>query len=167
MARMYPQLEKMETAENVFEGSSNKLDTTDLEANPEKSDAVAEHQEAPKEETAVETIEVFIDQNGDHHLAVRHRRQPKKRTQGDGGSRNNLTAAGHRGPTVEKRRWKGPECNNGIRNRGLKQKLRLGNKKTLSKENAKETLRQTIQLKVVKLGSGSSMRIRKMSVKTS
>jgi hypothetical protein len=43
MVRMYSQLEKMETMENIFEGRLNKMDTTDLEANPGKSDAAEEH----------------------------------------------------------------------------------------------------------------------------
>jgi hypothetical protein len=177
MARMYSQLEKMKAAENVFEERLNKMDTTDFEAKPGKSDAVEERQNVHKEEAAMETIGVLMDQKWDQHLVVQPLRQPKKRTQGDGGSRNKLTSArrrmtgravperregrDYRGPTVKKRRWKGPECNNGIRNRGLKEKLRLGNKKTLSKRNVNETLRQTIELKVVKLGAGSSVRIRK------
>jgi hypothetical protein len=71
----------------------DKMDTADLEANREKSDAVAEHQEAPKQEAAVETIEALQDRCGDRHLAVGRRRQPNKRTQGDGGSRKKLAAA--------------------------------------------------------------------------
>jgi hypothetical protein len=57
-----------------------------MEANREKSEAAAEHQEVPKVEAAVE------NRYGDRHLAIRHRRQPKKRTQGDGGSRKKLVA---------------------------------------------------------------------------
>jgi hypothetical protein len=72
------------------------------------------------------------DRYGVRHLVVWCHRQPKKRTEGDGGSRKKLAAArrrmirragtarrkvrGRKGPTVEKRRLKGPECNNGIRN---------------------------------------------------
>jgi hypothetical protein len=58
-----------------------------------------------------------------------------KWTQGDGGSRKLATThrwmtwsavpARHKGLTVEKKWWKGPECNDGIWNWGLKQQLRL------------------------------------------
>jgi hypothetical protein len=68
---------------------------------------------------------------------------------------------GHKGQTVEKRRQNGPECNNGIRNRGLKQQLSRG-----SKEIFYEALKQTIGLKVVKGTVRSSVRIRKMSGRT-
>jgi hypothetical protein len=95
----------------------NKMDTTDLEANREKSECGSEHLEVPKKEAAVETIGALEDRYGDRHLAVWHRRQPKKRTQRDGGSRQKLAAArgrltrpavparrkgrSHIGPTVE------------------------------------------------------------------
>jgi hypothetical protein len=61
-----------------------------LEANAEKSDAVAEYQEVRKEEAALE------DRCGDRHPAVGRRRQPKERTQGDGGSRKKLAAGSRR-----------------------------------------------------------------------
>jgi hypothetical protein len=93
-----------------------------VEASREQSGVVAEHQEVPKEETAVETIGALEDRYGDRYIAVGSRRQPKKRTQGDDGSREKLVAArrrmtrraiparrkgrSHEGPTVEKRRWK-------------------------------------------------------------
>jgi hypothetical protein len=35
---------------------------------------------------------------------------------------------GHKGPMAEKRRWKGPECNSGIKDQGARQQLRLGSK---------------------------------------
>jgi hypothetical protein len=88
--------------------------------------SAAENQEVPNYEATVETIGALEDQYVDRNLAVGRRRQPKKRTQGDGGSRKKLTAAhrritrravparskgrSHRGATVEKR----PKCNNGI-----------------------------------------------------
>jgi hypothetical protein len=94
----------------------------ELEANREKSDAVAELREVPKEQAAVETVRELEDLHGGRHLAVGRRRQPKKRTQGDGGSRKMLAAIrrrmtrravharrkgrSYKGPTVEKRRWK-------------------------------------------------------------
>jgi hypothetical protein len=53
---MDPQLEKMKAAVCVFEERLNEKDTTDLGANQEKSEAVAEQQDAHKEEAVVETI---------------------------------------------------------------------------------------------------------------
>jgi hypothetical protein len=98
----------------------------------------------PKEEGAVETIGAPKDRYGDRHLDVGRCQTPKKLTQGDGGSRRKLAAIRrrmtlravpslhkghyHKAPTVEKRRWKGPECTNGIRSRGLKEQIRVGNK---------------------------------------
>jgi hypothetical protein len=58
----------------------------------------------------------------------------------------------------EKRRQK--KCNNGIRNRGLKQQLCLENKKT-----TKKALRQKTGFEIIKLAARSSVRIPKMSVK--
>jgi hypothetical protein len=49
--------EEMEAVVDVFEQGLDKMYTTDLEANEEKSDAVEEHQEVPKEEATVETSE--------------------------------------------------------------------------------------------------------------
>jgi hypothetical protein len=69
MARMNSQLEKMEAAVDVFEERLNKMATTDLEANREKSEAVAEQQDAHKEEAAVETIGDLKNRYGDWHLA--------------------------------------------------------------------------------------------------
>jgi hypothetical protein len=93
MAKMDSQLEKMEVLAVVFEEKLNKMDTMDLEANPEKSEPVAEQQDTPKEEATVETIGAPVDQYGHRHLAVGRRHQPKKRTQRDGGSRQKLVAA--------------------------------------------------------------------------
>jgi hypothetical protein len=50
------------------------------------------HQEVPKEEAAVETIRAVEDWCGEWHLALGHRWQLEKRTQGDGGSRKKLAA---------------------------------------------------------------------------
>jgi hypothetical protein len=154
-----------------------------LEANPEELQSVAVNQEIPKEEVAVEMIRALKDR----YLAVGRRRQMKKRTQGDGGSRQNLAATrgrvtcraipaprkGHgrqgpgkdnvvrgtpKGQTFKKRRWKGPECNNGIRDRGLKGQLRLGSKMAFNK-----TVRQTFGLEVAKRVLEFSIKMRKIS----
>jgi hypothetical protein len=96
----------------------------------------------------VATIGAQENRYGDQHLATGRRRQPKKLTQSDGGSRNKLAVSrrqitrlagtarrkgrGHKGPTVEKTRWKHPECNNGIRNRGATRQLRLRKERTMA-----------------------------------
>jgi hypothetical protein len=127
---------------------------TIMKADLEEIESESEHQEVPREEAAVETIGTLEDRYAFRHLDVGCRRQPKKRTRGYGGSRKKLATArrrmtrravpapfkgwGHKGPTVEKRRRNGPEWNIDIKNRGLKQQLRLGNKKTLNKRNVDE-----------------------------
>jgi hypothetical protein len=52
---------------------------------PEEMANVAAHPEVPNEEAEVETVAALEDLYGGRHLAVWRRRQPKKRTQGDGG----------------------------------------------------------------------------------
>jgi hypothetical protein len=64
-------------------------------------------------------------------------------------------------PAVEKRQQKSLECNNGIRNQGLKQQLCLG-----SKEIFYAVLRQTTGLEFTNRIARSSIRIPKTSVKT-
>lgn len=49
--------------------------------------------EAPKVEAAVDTFRALKKQYRAWHLAVKHRRQPKKRMQGNGGSRKMLASA--------------------------------------------------------------------------
>jgi hypothetical protein len=61
MTRMDSQLQKMETAVDAFEERLNKMNTMNLEAKQEKLEAVAEQQEVPKEEAAVETIGALVD----------------------------------------------------------------------------------------------------------
>jgi translation initiation factor 2 alpha subunit (eIF-2alpha) len=63
---------------------SNKMGVTDLEASREKLEAVAEQQDAPKEEVTEDIIGALEDRYGDPHSVVEHRRQPKKQTQSDG-----------------------------------------------------------------------------------
>jgi hypothetical protein len=76
----------MDTAVDVFEERLNKMD-----ANREKSKAIAQHQGVPKEEAAEEPIGTQEDGYKARYLVLL-RRQPKKRTQGDGESLMNLTA---------------------------------------------------------------------------
>jgi hypothetical protein len=162
---------------DVFKERLNKMYTTDLEVNREKFEAMAEQQDAPNEEVAVETIGALKDQCWDQQLAVGCRQQPKKQTQGGAGSQKKLAAVqgqlthhviparskgcGHKGPMVKKRRRKSPEYKNGIWNRSLRDQLCLESKKIFY-----ENLGQTIGLEIVKRTIGSPMRIRKTSVKT-
>jgi hypothetical protein len=53
--------EEMEVMVEVFKEKLNKMDIMALEANQEKSDTIAEHQEVPKEEAVVETIGALKD----------------------------------------------------------------------------------------------------------
>jgi hypothetical protein len=53
----------------------------------------AEREEFLKEEPAVNPVRALKKQRGERNLAVQHRSQPKKRTQGDGGSRKMLATA--------------------------------------------------------------------------
>jgi hypothetical protein len=53
----------------------------------------AKHEEVSMEEATVETFEALKERYRDQHLAVRCHGQPKKRTQGNGGSQKKLVAA--------------------------------------------------------------------------
>jgi hypothetical protein len=152
----------------------DKMDTTDLEANQEKSDDIAKHQEEPKEEAAVETIRALEDQQ----LATGHCRQPKQQTQGHSGSLKKLAAAPmlHRTRDTVVRgqartmlftellkdgrlRCLGrPKRNNGIRDQGLRQRLHLGSKRAFNK-----TVRQAFGLEAVKQVVGISIGLLEVS----
>jgi hypothetical protein len=135
---------KMDTQLKKIEACLEKAEAKVLEANPEEIDSESEHQEVPKGQVAVDTVEALENRFGDWHLAVGHRRQPNKRTQSDGGSRKKLTrrartarrnGRGHKGPMVEKRRRKGPKCNNDIRNRVARRQVRLKKERTTDTGN--------------------------------
>jgi hypothetical protein len=64
-----------------------------MEANLEEMKSVAVHTEVPKEEAALKTVRALKERYGVWHLTVEHRRQPKKWTQGNGGSQKKLAAA--------------------------------------------------------------------------
>jgi hypothetical protein len=164
-----------------MEGCAEKL-----KANREKSDALAEHQEVPNEETAVETIGALGDVYGDRHLA-KSRRQLKKRTQANGGSRQMLAAARRRmtrrvitasrkgqvcqrpdrdcaargapkGRTFERRRWLRLECNTKTKDRGARRPLRLKKERTLGR-----IFRKTVDLEIEKRIVVSPTGLRKVS----
>jgi hypothetical protein len=150
---------------------------------------VAAQVENSKGATSEETVWTNDDRSRDRRLAARHRRQLKKRTQGNGGSRQNLAAArerltrraipaprkglGRQGSGkddvrgVPKRRtfvkWRRakPRRNSGIRGGGVKQQLRLG-----SKGNINEIFKENLGLEITNRMAGTSFMIRKTSVKT-
>jgi hypothetical protein len=113
MAKMDSRLAKMEEC-------LEKTEATDVEASQEEIESEAEHEEVPKEEAAVEIFGALKERYGARHVAVGPRRQPKKRTHDNGGSRKKLAVARrrmtlragsvrhkgrcHNGPTVEHRR---------------------------------------------------------------
>jgi hypothetical protein len=129
-----------------------------------ETESVAGHEEVPKEEAAVKTVRTLKERYGDRYLAVGRRREPKKRTQGDGGCRKKLVAAhrpmtrraipsrlkGHKrqgsakeqgtpkGPAVGKRRRPRPECSNGIRDRDSKEQVRPSKERTSGRIFGKE-----------------------------
>jgi hypothetical protein len=86
--------EEMEAA--VFEERLNRIDTTDLEANPEEKESLAEQLEAPNEETEVGTVGALEDHYGVRFLVVGHCCKLKKGTQGDDGPRKKLSVTQER-----------------------------------------------------------------------
>lgn len=64
-----------------------------MDANPEEMKSVTKHQLVPKEEATVEITGALQDQYGVWRLTVRHRKWPKKWTQGNGGSWQKVAAA--------------------------------------------------------------------------
>jgi hypothetical protein len=65
---------------------------TELGANPEEKEMVAEQQEVPKKAT-VKTDGALKNRHEDRHLAIGCHQKPKKQTQDNGGSRKKLAAA--------------------------------------------------------------------------
>jgi hypothetical protein len=119
----------------------------------------AEHEEVPKEGAAVKPIGALKKLYGGWDLALRCCGQPKKETQGSGGSQKKLTAARRgithcavlaqrkgscrhgqgkdkavprtqKGWTFRTRHWMKPEGINGIRNQGSRQQLHLRKDRT-------------------------------------
>jgi hypothetical protein len=109
---------------------------------------VAVHEEFRTEDAAVKSSGTMKKRHSGRNLAAGRRGKSKELTKGDYGSRRKLAAASRRmthstkvarrrrhdqknvvqetrkGETLGKRRWKDRECNNGIRDRGLRQQLR-------------------------------------------
>jgi hypothetical protein len=161
----------MEAAMDVFKESLNKMDPTDLEASWKKSEAVAERQDASKEEVAVETVGALVDKYGDRHLAVeRCSRGGPRAIVGPGRSwllpkdgwptvpflqrardmvfRDQAGTVLYEESLIDEHSEEcraQPGCNNDIRDWGQKEQLHLGSKRAINK-----TVRQTFELEVVK-----------------
>jgi hypothetical protein len=139
----------------------------------------------------VKTVRALKKRYGDWHLAIGRHWQLKKWNQGNGGSQKKLTTTcrgmirgatpasckgrGHQGPgrdnvargiskgqTFRKRRRAQLECSNIIRRQGLKERLYLGSRRTLSK-----TFKHIVELEIAKQRVRTSIRLPKMSVRTS
>jgi hypothetical protein len=80
-------------------------------------------------------------------------------SQGQG--KGNVVQETQKEQTFRKRCWMQQECNNGIKNRDLKEQLCLG-----SKGNVNKTFRETLGLEITNRIARSSVTIRKMSVRT-
>jgi hypothetical protein len=78
-----------------------------------------------------------------------------------GQGKNKVVPRSQKGWTIGKRRRAQPESISGIRIQGLKKQLRLGKEKTSGR-----IIRKALVLVIAKRTAGSSVRIRKMSVRT-
>jgi hypothetical protein len=146
---------------------SEEMNAKESEADLQKIEDMAEHQDVLNEETTLETIGFLKDQYRGWHLSVRFHQQPKKWIQGDRGYRKKLATGciwfihpavpalrnthGHRGP--------GKAPSNGIRGQSRRQELCLGSKETFHG--------QTHRLEVMKQAVGFSIRLWKLSDWTS
>jgi predicted Zn-ribbon and HTH transcriptional regulator len=117
-----------------------------LEANPEEIESESGHREDCKKEATAETIRSLKDRYGDRHVAVGLRQQSKKWNQAYVESHQKLAAGrgwlsrhaipasckghGYKGLTVQKRRQKCPECKSGIKDQGIRWRLRLRKERT-------------------------------------
>jgi hypothetical protein len=99
-----------------------ELKAMGLEANPEEIEAVTEYHQVPNKDAGVENIGVPEDGSGERRPAVGYR-IPRKRQANVIVAREALKKR-----TLGNKRWMQLKCNDGIRDRGLKQQLRLGSK---------------------------------------
>jgi hypothetical protein len=111
-----------------------------------------------------ETIRATEDPSADQQLIVGYCKKLKTRTQDNGESLQEVATAirhltHHAFPACHEthvHEGSGKAFGNGTRDRGVKQQLRLGRKRT-----QKETLRRTLQLEIIKIVLGSSIKLRK------
>jgi hypothetical protein len=175
--------EETEAVVITSEESSEEMEATNLEATPDETEAAVERQERFEKETNFDTIGSSEDRCEDRRLIVRRRRGPKKRSQDSVGSRQKSSAARKRvihravpavrkgqmrkGPgkdrttrgalkrrRLEKIRRRGQECSVGLRNRGPKNQLHLGMRRSSSR-----AYRMPMQLEMANLIFGSTTEI--------
>jgi hypothetical protein len=108
-----------------------------------------EYQGVLNEEAVMETIRVLVDHSGDQQPAVGCQNPQKRRT------RDNVVQGAPEG-------WTRPECNNRIKERGIKQQPRLGKQNTLNERTLCEALRWTSKPETVKIAIMLSGRLKKM-----
>lgn len=104
-----------------------------MEASWEESDAVAEHQEVPDKEASVETIGTWEDQCYYQQWTMGSR-NPRKRW-----TKNSVVQGILKGWTFGMRRRTQLQCNNTLKNWGLKDQLHLGSKRAFN-----NTVRRTL-----------------------
>jgi hypothetical protein len=118
---------------------------------PEESESVAEPEEVPERTTEQETGQVAEDRTGELRLAIKRRRQRKKRAQIDGEPRQKFAA--FRGwltrravPATRKghvRKGPGKRCRrNGVRGPGETSGTRMGGR-SLKKRQTRDVVRET------------------------
>jgi hypothetical protein len=94
---------------------------------PEEMANAAAHPEASNGATRVETIGELEDRSGDQRPAVISRNPQKRRTKDD------IVLGTPEGRMFQRKRRTQPKRNNGIRNRGLQEQLRLASKRAFNK----------------------------------
>jgi hypothetical protein len=188
IAKMDAHQERLEVSVNAWRKETTAChEATETCLESKEPTSVETESAAMHEEVAVKTVRALKKRYGDRQLAPGRRRQLKRRIQGDGGSRKTLAVArrrmtrraitaqrkghGRRGPgedniasgvpkerKLERRKRTLQESSNGIRDRDLKEQLRLGSKRTFNK-----TVRKTFGLEVTKPAVQFPIGLQKMS----
>jgi hypothetical protein len=86
-----------------------EMDTTDFEANWEKSKTIMMRQEVPNKEAAVETTGALEDWSGNQQMTMGYQNPQKRRAKDDD------VQKAPNGQIFRKRGWVQPKCSNGIR----------------------------------------------------
>jgi hypothetical protein len=104
----------MEADVITFEGNSNRMEATNLELNPEETEAAVERQELHKKDINFDSIGSLKDRYGERCLVVRRRRWAKKQIQDCVGCRQKVSPARKRQIAVPSL-----QCARGLSVRGL------------------------------------------------
>jgi hypothetical protein len=92
----------------------------------------------PRHETVARRMRDIFRPNATRRAKVARR---KENSVGKDRTSDKVMLRSPKGGTFRKRLWKGPECNTGIRDRGLKQRLRVSNQLKDLTKNATEGCR--------------------------